>query len=109
MCFWFFLFVLSPCSTSFQIAYKTASTKFPGKLSELFLVLSDDSPLVGQPPASSAAGASHPPGRGHKHRLDDDQISVQSSGSKRKDLTSSADKNKGRNGTKNKPKNKPKN
>ena len=96
-------------SILFQIAYRTASTRFPGKLSELFLVLSDDSPLLGQPSASPAAGASHPPGRGQKHRLEDNQMSVKSSGSKHKDLTSSADKNRGKSGAKNKSKNKPKN
>ena len=30
----------------FQIAYRTAADKFPGKLSELFLVLSDTSPPI---------------------------------------------------------------
>ena len=87
----------------FQIAYRTASDRFPGRLSELFLVLSDDLPTV----AADEAARSQPPGRGQKHRLEDDQMSTES-GSKRKDLSASAEKNKSKNFSKNKPKPKPK-
>ena len=42
-----------------------------------------------------ADAASHnPPGRGLKHRREDDQMSVESVESKRQDLTSSAEKDK---------------
>ena len=53
------------------------------------------------PPQASANDGFQPQGRGHKHRLEDDQMSVESN-SKRQDFSSSAEKNK----TKNKPKNK---
>ena len=76
---------------SFQIAYRTASTRFPGKLSELFLVLSDDYPARAE--AEAGAGAEFQTrGRGQKHRLEDDQMSVESH-SKRPDHVSSAEKN----------------
>ena len=84
----------------FQIAYRTASDRFPGRMAELFLVLSDDLPAAALPEASS----SQPLGRGQKHRLDDDQMSVESSDSKRKDQSASAEKNKTKFGAKNKPK-----
>ena len=79
----------------FQIAYRTASDKFPGKLSELFLVLSDNLPP--QLPEGADGFESQQPGRGHKHRLDDDQMSVESSESKRPDVTTSAEKNHSKN------------
>ena len=81
----------------FQIAYRIASDKFPGKLSELFLVLSDNIPREPSAPEGSRAHA----GRGHKHRLDEDQMSVGSGDSKRPDFSTSAEK------TRNKSKNKP--
>lgn len=90
-----------------QIAYQTASSRFPGKLSELFLVLSDDYRL---PAAKAAEGEGYQSrgDRGQKHRLDDDQMSVKSVGSKRMDLSSSADKSKSKpkpgHGAKNKAK-----
>ena len=56
-------------------------------MSELFLVLTDS--FV----ASEPSGA-QPPARGQKHRLDEDQMSVQSVESKRPDVTTSAEKNK---------------
>ena len=72
-----------------QIAYRTASNKFVGKLAQLFLVLSDSHK------ASNEASDQPPPGRGLKHRLDDDQMSVESTGeSKRPDVSTSAEKNK---------------
>ena len=61
----------------FQIAYRTASDKFPGKLSELFLVLSDN---VSQQQSEAEGFESQPGGRGQKHRLEEDQMSVESSG-----------------------------
>ena len=66
------------------------------------MVLSDDQPAMAQPEASG----SQPLGRGQKHRLDDDQMSVESSGSKRRDQSASAEKNQksGRNKQKSKPK-----
>ena len=70
----------------FQIAYRTASDKFPGKLAELFLVLADGHVLPAE-----ARGSHPPPVRGTKHRLEDDQMST-GSGSKRQDLVSSAEK-----------------
>lgn len=86
-----------------QIAYRTASNKFPGKLSELFLVLKDT-------PRGDAEAADpvapHPSGRGLKHCLEEDQMSVQSGGSKRQDLTSSADKSKKNKSKSTKPKHK---
>ena len=72
-----------------QIAYRTAGDKFPGKLSELFLVLSDS-----HVPPKEAQDSQQPSGRGTKHRLDDDAMSVKSVDSKRPDLASSAEKNK---------------
>ena len=75
-----------------QIAYRTASNKFPGKLSELFLVLSDDTP-----PFEDDRAEFQTQGRGRKHQRDDDQMSVES-GSKRQDVSSSAEKNRGRGG-----------
>ena len=77
----------------FQIAYRTAGNKFPGKLSELFLVLSDDVP----PPEDDKAGY-QTQGRGRKHQREDDQMSVESVTSKRQDVSSSAEKNRGRGG-----------
>ena len=63
-------------------------------MSELFLVLSD----AGKVATEAAEGlTSQPLGRGHKHRLEDDQMSVQSTGSKRQDISNSAEKNKGKN------------
>ena len=82
----------------FQSAYRTASDKFKGKLAELFLVLSDS--FVPQPEADGFE--SQRPGRGQKHRLEEDRMSVESD-SKRPDVTSSAEKNQG-NKSKNKPK-----
>ena len=84
----------------FQIAYRTASDRFPGRLSELFLVLSDDLPTA----ATSEVASSQPLGRGHKHRLDDDQMSTESG----KDQSASAEKNKSKSFGRNKPKPKPK-
>ena len=81
----------------FQIAYRIASDKFKGKLSELFLVLSDS---YTPPPDDDGFQANRP--RGQKHRLEDDRMSVESD-SKRPDVTTSAEKNQG-----NKAKNKPK-
>ena len=88
----------------FQIAYRTASNKFPGKLAELFLVLSDSHVLLDDGPGA-AAGFS---GRGQKHRLDDDQMSVHSVEPKRPDVNTSAekDKSKSKKFSKNKPKGK---
>ena len=84
----------------FQIAYRTASNKFPGKLRELFLVLSDDYVLPdraeGQDPGFKLVG------RGQKHRLDDDQMSVGSQESKRHDAASFDEKNKAK-GARGKP------
>ena len=95
---WFFGFCFGSLVTVslflfFKIAYRTAADKFPGKLSELFLVLSDNAP-----PQTEVAGGfeSHPAGRGQKHRLeDDDRMSVHSSDTKRPDVTTSAEKNQG--------------
>ena len=84
----------------FQIAYRIASDRFPGRLTELFLVLCDDLPAAAQPEASG----SQPLGRGQKHHLEDDQMSVGSSESKRKDQSASAEKNKSKFSFKNKPK-----
>ena len=75
-----------------QIAYRTASDKFPGKLSELFLILSDDTPSF-----DDDSGEFRTQGRGQKHQRDDDQMSTES-GSKRQDISSSAEKNRGRGG-----------
>ena len=96
-----------------QIAYRTASNKFVGKLAQLFLVLSDSHK------ASNEASDQPPLGRGLKHRLDDDQMSVESVESKRPGLASSAEKGKNKpnpkssqskpgkgNGSQNKPKSK---
>ena len=57
-------------------------------MAELFLVLSDSHVV----PKEHSTRQPYP-NRGQKHRLDDDQMSVQSSGSKRQDLASSAEKN----------------
>ena len=84
------LIVLFPFCFS-QFAYRTASNKFPGKLSELFLVLKDDHPV--HPDQLHGAGGA----RARKHRLDDDQMSVESSESKRPDVTTSAEKNRSKN------------
>ena len=75
----------------FQIAYRIASNKFPGKLSETFLVLSDDAQ-----PADDEGGEfqTQGRGRGQKYPRDEDQMSVESHGSKRQDVVSSAEKNK---------------
>lgn len=78
----------------FQIAYRIASDKFKGKLSELFLVLSDDYVL----PPEDDGFESHR-SRGQKHQLEDDP--------KRPDVGSSAEKSQG-NKSKGKPKPKPK-
>ena len=89
----------------FQIAYRTASNRFPNKLSELFLVLSDDYPAQLAQEGLSEAEGFQP--RGQKHRLDDDQMSVQSTGTKRPDNETSAEKNKKKQqpkSTKSKPK-----
>ena len=97
---------LMVCYFRLQIAYRTAGNKFPGKLSELFLVLSDSHVLP-----KEAQDQQHHSGRGTKHRLDDDQMSVQSGETKRQDLASSAEKNKtskankGNRGSKNKSRN----
>ena len=89
----------------FQIAYRTASGRFPGRLTELFLVLSDDAPSAAEPRDSwPEASNSQPLGRGQKHRLDEDQMSVESSESKRKDQSASAEKNKKSGNGKNKSK-----
>ena len=86
-----------------QIAYRTASNRFPGKLSEIFLVLSDDYSSRQSTEAGAEASGFQQVGRGQKHRLDDDQMSVQSVESKRLDTVPSAEKNR-----KNKNKSKPK-
>ena len=88
----------------FQIAYRTAGSRFPGKLSELFLVLSDDVSAVEDDRDRDEAKGFQARGRGQKHQLDDDQMSVRSSGSKRQDVTTSAEKtqNRGRGGYKDK-------
>ena len=58
-------------------------------MSELFLVLSDNS----QPQTEDTDGfKSQQPPRGHKHRREDDQMSVESSESKRPDQSTSAEK-----------------
>lgn len=92
------------CFVVFQFAYRTASTKFPGKLAELFLVLSDDHPVPSDPAVGVGASGPISQSRSRKHRLDDDQMSVESTGSKRKDVSTSAEKNKSKNKSKNKPK-----
>ena len=72
------------------------------------MVLSDDHRVLRAEAADAEAGGfSFRGGRGQKHRLDDDAMSVQSTGSKRKDLASSAEKNKSK-FVKNKPKTKAK-
>ena len=85
----------------FQIAYRIASDKFKGKLSELFLVLSDDYVL----PPEDDGFESHR-SRGQKHQLEDDRMSVEAD-PKRPDVGSSAEKSQG-NKSKSKPKPKPK-
>ena len=87
----------------FQIAYRTAGTRFSGRLSELFLVLSDDHHIPQEPADGAGAFGSEPLGRGQKHRLDDDQMSIESE-TKQKDQSTSAEKNKSKNKAKNKPK-----
>ena len=83
------------CFVVFQFAYRTASTKFPGKLAELFLVLSDDHPVPSDPAVGVGASGPISQSRSRKHRLDDDQMSVESTGeSKRPDVSTSAEKNK---------------
>ena len=99
MCRFFFLFGFSSFLYPFpffffQVAYRTASDKFLGKLSELFLVLSDSYRV---PPENDNFG-SQPTGRGTKHRLDDDQMSVESV--KRPDVNTSAEKNKSKQASK---------
>ena len=88
--FGFFLFLCSHCFLGhiryFQIAYRTASDKFPGKLAELFLVLTD-----GHVTHDESGDSRPPPHRGTKHRMEDDQMST-GSGSKRQDLVPSAEK-----------------
>ena len=84
--------MFSICSFAFQIAYRTASNKFEGRLSELFLVLSDDYPTQLTEEGRDEAVGFQPVGRGQKHRLEDDQMSVES-GTKRVDNVSSAEKN----------------
>lgn len=56
-------------------------------MAELFLVLSDSHVPPKEHTATHATS-----GRGMKHRMDDDQMSVQSTGSKRQDVASSAEK-----------------
>ena len=71
-----------------------ASNKFPGKLSELFLVLADSQSLAaGATAGAGDSGPSHQ-NRGRKHQLDNDQMSTESTHSKRKDLSTSAEKKK---------------
>ena len=62
-----FLFV------GFQIAYRTAANRFPRRLAELFLVLSDNLTVATEADATSF----QPLGRGQKHRHEDDQMSVE--------------------------------
>ena len=88
----------------FRIAYRLAGDKFVGKMSELFLVLSDSA----QPVSDDADGFQvQPPARGQKHRREDDQMSVESD-SKRPDVSTSAEKtrNKFSKSSRGKPKNK---
>ena len=76
-----------------QIAYKTASNRFQGKLSEIFLVLSDDYASQQRTEEGAEASGFQQVGRGQKHRLDEDQMSVHSVESKRLDTVPSAEKN----------------
>ena len=93
------------CFHSLQIAYRTAGDRFPGKLSELFLVLSDDhSAEASSAPENVGFQTS---GRGQKHQLEDDQMST-GSNSKRRDLAKSAEKNQSKTQSKNQSRNKPK-
>ena len=54
--------------------------------------MSDDVPSVEDDRDKDEAKGFQARGRGQKHTLDDDQMSVRSSGSKRQDVTTSAEK-----------------
>ena len=93
MCFLCDLCNVNSFVFSFQIAYRTAGNRFQGKLSELFLVLSDEYPAQLAQEGQAEAAGFQPSSRGQKHRLEDDQMSVQSVESKRLDTETSAEKN----------------